>query len=430
MTLLNADPQAVIEILKHHPIDLEPFEEIYKQIHANPELSGQEVETAALVVKHLRTLSGVEVTEGIGGYGVVGVLRNGDGPTVMLRADMDALPHKEQTGLSYASTKVATDAQGNPTPVMHACGHDMHTANLLAVASMLHAMRAAWYGTAVLVFQPAEELAQGARAMIADGLYDPARHAIPRPDIVLGSHVHGIRTGRLTLKAGALLTAVDSFRVRIHGRSGHICRADLAVDAVLTAAHCIARLQAIVTREARPEDFAVVACASVHGGAAPNLLPDIVDFTVSIRSYKPALHARLVAAVQRMVRAECEAAGCPREPEFETIMHAPATINDAAAVEKLRVVYGSYFGDRVVGEDPFGASEDFSLLASEVDAPYVFVMYGGHDGDDYDQAEREGTLEQRVHNNHSAFFAPVIQPTMSTAIDSFVLAALTFLGTP
>ena len=403
--------------------DLKPFEQVYRNIHQNPELSKQEVLTASLAATHLKALSGFVVHERIGGYGVVGVLENGVGPTVLLRADMDALPHLESTGLDYASTKVVTGNDGKQTPVMHACGHDMHVASLMATATLLHAAKSQWSGSLICLFQPAEETASGARAMVADGLYE--KYNIPMPDIVLGEHVHALKTGIVAINAGPVLTAVDSFDVRIFGKSGHICRADLCVDPILIASQIVVRLQSIVTKEVRPEEFAVVACASIHGGSAANIVPDFVDMKISIRSYLPAVHERLITAVKRVVRAECQASGSEKEPEFKTIMHAPSTINDPQNTEILKTAFTEHFGDKATESDPFGASEDFSELAKACGAPYLFFMYGCVDEQKWDEAEKAGRLSEIPHN-HSAFFAPVIQPTMKTAVDAFAVAALTF----
>ena len=415
-------------IVNQYRPSLKSFEAIYRDIHQNPELSKQEARTASIAASHLKAVGGFKVHERIGGYGVVGVLYNGPGPTVLLRADMDALPHLEQTNLKYASTKVVTDAEGKSTPVMHACGHDMHTATLMAAATLLHAAKSVWSGTLICLFQPNEETAGGARSMIEDGLYDPTRHAIPVPDIVLGQHVHAIKAGVVAISAGPILTAVDSYEIRIFGKSGHISRADLCINPVVTAAHIVVRLQTIVTNETRPEDFAVVACASIHGGTTANIIPDFVDLKLSIRSYRPEVHARLVAAVKRVVYAECEASGSLKvqEPRFTTIMHAPPTINDEKSAGVLKTALKAYFGDNTIESDPFGASEDFSILATSCGAPYVFYMYGCVEAAVWEAAEKEGTVNEIPHN-HSAFFAPVIQPTMETGVDAFAVAALAFL---
>ncbi|TGO49737.1 hypothetical protein BCON_0201g00050 [Botryotinia convoluta] len=268
----------------------------------------------------LESIGGYRVIKGIGGHGVVGILENGSGATVLLRADMDALPHLENTNLEYASTKIFKGSDGKETP--------MHTAVLLADAKMLLDAKSKWSGTLVVLFQPAEELAVGARAMIEDGLYDPSKFAVPKPDIVLGQHTHAFKAGMIALGGGAILTAVDSFDLRIFGKSGHICRADF-----------------IITEEVRPEEFAVIGCASIHGGSTANIIPDFVDLKISTRSYNPSIHERLVAAVKRVVYSKCEISGslAIREPEFTTTMHAPPTVNDFSSGGNTKEIFWRIF---------------------------------------------------------------------------------------
>ena len=408
--------------------DLVPYERIYKDIHQNPELSRQESRTAGIAASHLEKLSGYCVYRGIGGHGVVGVLKNGSGPTVLLRADMDALPHLENTKLEYASTKVAKNLNGKETPVMHACGHDMHTTSLMAAASLLHEARSDWHGTLVCVFQPDEETAGGAQAMIDDGLYDIHKYEIPRPDVVLGQHVIALKSGIVALSPGPILTAVDSLEIRVFGKSGHICRADLCVDPVVTAGHIITRLQTIVTKEVRPEDFAVIGCTSVHGGDAPNIIPDSVDIKISIRSYMPKVHERLLASVKRVVRAECEASGSLQihEPTIRSIMHTPPTINDSTNTALVKAAFDDYFGDNSISLDPLGPSEDCSILASACGAPLVYTLYGSVEPGIWEKAVREDKVKD-IPQYHSAFFAPAIQPTLRTGVDAFAVSALTYL---
>ena len=344
-----------------------------------------------------------------------------------MRARADALPHLEKTGLPYASTKIATDQQGKPTPVMHACGHDLHTATLMAVAELLNSARSRWSGTLICLFQPDEETASGARAMVADGLYDKAKYGIPTPNIVLSQHLRAIKAGVVAISGGPILTAVESLEIRIFGKSGHISRPDLCVDPVLTASQIVVRLQSIVTKEVRPEEFAIIACPSIHGGSTANIVPDYVDLKLSIRAYQPKVHERLLTAVKRVVYTECEASGSLHinEPTFTTIMQAPATINDSKHAETLKQVFKSYFGDNTIDSDPFGASEDVSILATACGAPLVHYIFGCVDTEKWEQAKRLGKIDELPHN-HSALFAPVIQPTMRTGVDAFALAAMTF----
>jgi amidohydrolase len=243
----------ISEIATKHRPELNKYEELYKYFHANPELSNQEKETAARCVSELRAISSdFDIKIGIGGHGIAALLSNGSGPTVLLRADFDALPIEERTSLPYASKKRMADADGVDKPVMHACGHDMHISCLLGAAEALHSARETWSGTLVLVFQPAEERGTGAQAMVDDGLYDPKRHGVPIPDVVLGAHVMPHRAGVIGTRRGLLMSAADSMRVTLHGRGGHASMPHRLVDPVVMAASTVMRLQTIVSREVDP----------------------------------------------------------------------------------------------------------------------------------------------------------------------------------
>ena len=360
-------------INKYRP-DLAPFEEVYRDIHRNLELSRQEVRTANIAASHLEGLDDFEIQRGVGGHSVARVLRNSPGSTILLRTDKDALPHLENTKLEYASSKVTKDHQGNETPVMHACGHGMRMASLMAAVTFLHAARTTWKGTLVCLFQPDEETAGGAQAMVDDGLYDTQKRGITIPDVVLAQHDIALKAGTVALSEGAILTAVDSFEVRIFGKSGHTSRPDLCVDPIVTASHIIVRLQTLITKEVRPEDFAVIGCASIHGGSAPNIIPDCVDIKISIRTYRPEVHERVLRSVKRVVRAECEASGSLqiKEPSFKDIMHAPPTINDP---KNTAIVKDALIGDDSIHLDPLGPSEDCSVLLTAFGAPLVYTLW-------------------------------------------------------
>ncbi|KAF7595086.1 hypothetical protein BBP40_007290 [Aspergillus hancockii] len=401
--------------------NLESFEDLYRHLHSSPELSFQEEKTSALVVKHLNKL-GFEVHTHIGGYGVAGVLRNGDGPTILLRADMDALPLEEKTGLPYASRKIVKAKDGADKPVMHACGHDTHVTSLMAGAELLHAARAHWSGTLICIFQPAEEVLSGAKAMVEDGLYKK----IPKPDVVLSQHVMRLKTGTVSIRSGRLLTAADAFDVRIYGRGGHGSAPHTCVDPIVIGATIITRLQTIVSREVAPGEMAVVSCGSIQAGHAANIIPDQLDLKLSVRTYDPKVRERVIASIRRIIEAECQAAGAVDKPLVEHTLSAPATVNDEATVEALRKTFGSYFRENLVDSEPASASEDFSLLATAVGAPYVMWTYGGVDPKTWDDAVEQDAIHQ-LPNNHSPFFAPVIEPTLCTAIDAIALGALTFL---
>ncbi|RDW74624.1 putative zinc metallopeptidase [Aspergillus mulundensis] len=420
MQLLGQN-NALRDIINKHRPDLEPYESIYRKIHSSPELSGQERQTSTLVANHLQHL-GYEVHTDIGGYGVAGVLQNGNGPTVLLRADMDALPLEEKTGLPYASNRTVKNKAGAKVPVMHACGHDTHVTGLMGSAELLIAAREHWLGTLVLIFQPAEEELSGAQAMIDDGLYDK----VPKPDVVLAQHVMRMKAGTVGIRAGRLLTASDAFDVKIYGRGGHGSSPQTCVDPIVIGAAIITRLQTIVSREITPGELAIVTCGSINAGHAPNIIPDECDLQLSVRSYDPNVRERLNTAIKRIIEAECDASGTPQKPSIKHIFTAPATINDEATVRTLLKTFGSYFGNNLVETEPAAASEDFSILATAVGAPYVMWNFGGVDERVWDNAVKDGKLDE-LPGNHSPFFAPVIQPTIGTAVDAMAVGALTFL---
>ncbi|KAJ5380577.1 Amidohydrolase [Penicillium cataractarum] len=402
--------------------DLKPFEKIYRQIHQHPELSGQEEQTAHLAATHLQSLH-YEVHTSIGGHGVAGILHNGKGPTILLRADMDALPVEEKTNLPYASIRFVNDESGSRTPVMHACGHDMHVTSLLATTSLLHAARDHWRGTLICVFQPSEERLNGARAMLDDGLYEK----VPRPDIVLAQHVMRMRAGTVNIQSGPLLTAADAFDIRIFGRGGHGSAPQNTIDPIVIGASVVMRLQTIVSREVAPGEVAVVSCGSIRGGNSANTIPDYLDLQVTVRTFREDVRGKVCEAICRIVEGECLVAGAVEKPRITRVVASPATVNDEGSVGRLRGVFGGYFGDALVGMEAPSASEDFSLLATAVGAPYVMWMFGGVEEKTWDEAVAKGTVNE-LPSNHSPYFAPVIQPTLRTGVDAMALGALTFLG--
>lgn len=409
-------------ILDEYRPALGPFEETYRQLHKSPELSGLEAQTAATAAQCLRDV-GYEVHTHIGGHGVAGVLRNGPGPTILVRADMDALPVEEKTGLDYASRKTMKDSEdGVEKPVMHACGHDTHVTTLMAAATLLHSAREHWRGTLVCVFQPAEEALNGAKAMLRGGLYE----RVPKPDVVLAQHVSNMRSGWVGLRAGPVLTAADALDVRVLGRGGHGSAPHLCIDPVIIGASIVTRLQSIVSRGVTPGQMAVVTCGSIQAGHVANVIPDHLDLKLSVRTFDPATRDHVLAAIRRIIEAECTAGGCVEKPAITTISSAPATINDGNVVQSLQETFGSYFRDDLVEANPVTASEDFSCLATAVGAPYVMWFFGGTDSRTWDDAVARGTVDE-LPSNHSPYFAPVIEPTLRTGVDAMALAVLTFL---
>lgn len=411
------------EIVEAHRPDLARFEEIYKDIHSNPELGTQEVRTSGIVAKHVHDLK-LQVHERIGGHGVVGVLENGPGTTLLLRADMDALPIREQTGFPYASNIIRVDPTGVERPVMHACGHDMHTTALMAVATLLNNAKHLWTGTVIFLWQPDEEHGAGARAMIADGLY----RLVPTPDIVLGQHLETYKTGTVAIRAGLVLTSADSFDVRIFGRGGHASQPQNTIDPVVIASFIIVRLQSIVSREVAPQKMAVISCGSIHGGDTENVIPDHVDLKLNIRTFDPAVRNQVLTAVKRVIESECGASGVAKAPIITPTTHFPATDNSAALVGALRDTWMPFFGaDNVVDMEPDTASEDIMELANAISRPCAFWYVGSTEAEKWDEADSHGRLSD-LPGVHSPNFAPVIQPTLKTAVDALSLAALRFLA--
>lgn len=398
------------EVLEGLPATTVWQEDLYKDLHAHPELSSQEVRTAAEVARRLEAF-GYPVQR-IGG-GVVGVLANGDGPTVLARADMDALPVTEQTGLPYASTATAVDPAGATVGVMHACGHDVHVACLLGAAELLAARPQAWHGTFVALFQPAEETATGAGAMVEDGL----TAKVPRPDVALAQHVLGHAAGVVGTQTGPVLSAGDSIRITVFGRGSHGSMPHLSVDPVVLAASIVLRLQTIVSREVEPGEFAVVTVGSVVAGSRSNIIPDRAVLLVNLRTYDLAVRQRVVDAVERIVRAECAAAGSPEPPTLEYYEQYPLTDNDPEVSATVTDAFRAHFGEeRVVELGRITASEDFSRVPDAFGTPYTYWGIGGF------PPERPGPP------NHAPTFAPLLQPTLSTGTEAIVVAAMAYLG--
>ena len=391
---------------------------VYRDLHAHPELSFAEHRTAGIAAGWLKDL-GYEVIEGIGTTGVAGVLRNGDGPAVLLRADMDALPVREATGLAYAS-----QADG----VMHACGHDMHVTCLLGAASELAASRQDWSGTAVTVFQPAEELAEGAASMVADRLFE----RVPRPDVVLGQHVAPIPAGTIGLRAGPAFAATDTLRITLYGAGGHGSRPEASVDPVVMAAATVMRLQGIVAREVSATDMAVVTVGALRAGTKNNIIPDDAELLLSVRSYDTAVRDSVLKAIERIVRAEAQASGAAKEPQVEPTESAPAVVNDAAAVDRTRGALAGVVGaERVIDPGPVTGSEDVGVLAAAAGVPIVFWLLGGADPAAFAGAAGPGDIARIVADlpsNHSPLYAPVEDPTIRIGVDALTAAAREWLA--
>lgn len=402
-------------------IDLEA---LYTDLHRHPELSFQETRTAGVVTGLLAQL-GIEYEEGIGRTGIAAIIRNGDGPVVWLRADMDGLPVEERTGLAYASTARGVDPAGLDVPVMHACGHDMHVASLIGALERLVATKDEWSGTIVAVFQPAEEYGAGSQAMIADGVLD----RFPRPDIVLGQHVTPLPAGTIGVRSGTQMAASDGLTVTLHGRGGHGSRPHSTIDPVVMAAATVMRLQTIVSREVDPRDVAVVTVGSIHAGLKNNIIPAEAKLELSLRYPDDEARAKVMQKVERIVRAEAQASGAEQEPVIAVDHSLPPTINDDEATTRLSRAFDSAFGaGTVIDPGMFTGSEDVSWFAREAGVPLVFWFWGGVDPAAYRAATEAGTIERDIPTNHSPFFAPVLQPTLSRGVENLVVAAREFLG--
>ncbi|MDE2006726.1 MAG: amidohydrolase [Rhodospirillales bacterium] len=403
--------------------DLARLESIYRDLHAHPELSTQESRTASIAAAWLRE-HGFETTEGIGGTGVVGLLRNGDGPTVLLRADMDALPVAESTGLAYASTATGIDRFGQATAIAHACGHDMHVAWAMGATALLARHREAWRGTILVVFQPAEETGQGARAMLADGMI----RRFPRPNIALGQHVMPMPAGMIGWRAGTVLSAGDSWEVTLFGRGAHGSMPQKSIDPVVMAASAVMRLQTVVAREVAMTDAAVVTVGTLRAGMNENVIPDRALLRLNVRSFKAEVRTRVLAAIRRILEAEAAASGAPKPPEITVLSEFPLTRNDEAATRRVAAALTQCFGaGRVTEIGPATASEDFSLFGAAWNTPSVFWMIGGVDPARYAAAEAAGTLDA-MPANHAPDFAPVIDPTLRTGIEAMLAAAGAWVG--
>lgn len=388
-------------------------EPLYRDLHENPELSHQERRTAGVVAARLRD-SGLTVHEGVGGTGVVGVLGNGDGPRVLMRADMDALPVTEATGLPYASTHEG---------VMHACGHDVHVTCLLGAAELFARATDHWQGTVIALFQPAEEVGDGASGMVDDGLAD----LIGPVDVALAQHVMPAPAGHVAVCNGPVLAAADSMRITVYGRGGHGSMPQATVDPVVLAAMIVIRLQTIVSREVAPTETVVLTVGSIHSGTKSNVIGDHAVLELNLRTYDVSVRAAVLAAIRRIVVAECQASDSPREPEFELYASFPLTVNDDAVTDRVHAGFAEFFGSRAATMGAQAASEDFSDIPTALGAPYTYWAVGGIDAQTYRTAAAADRVSADIPVNHSPRFAPVLQPTLDTGTQALVVAGLSWL---
>nr|WP_175559142.1 amidohydrolase [Sanguibacter gelidistatuariae] len=397
--------------------------DLYKDLHSHPELGFQEHRTADLVARRLEEL-GFDVTTGVGRTGVVGVLKNGPGPTALLRADMDALPVKEDTGLEYASTVTATDDHGKVVPVAHACGHDLHTTCLLGAAGILATNTSTWSGTLLLVFQPAEELGAGAQAMVDDGLFD----RFPKPDVVLGQHVSPLPAGTIAGHAGPSYAGSDSLRVRLVGKGAHGSMPEASVDPVVMAAATVLRLQTIVSREVPSTATTVLTIGSIHAGDAANVIPGEAELQLNIRSYDEGIRRRILDGVDRIVRGEATTAGATEPPTITQIERFPVVINDAVALKATLDAFAAWLGaDKILDPGAGAGSEDVGGLATSAGAPLSYWLLGGTDPSPFTTGDMSDPALLTVPSNHSPHYASVIEPTLTIGVTALVTAARTWL---
>jgi amidohydrolase len=415
-------PQQEQNVLSHLGTLLPDLESVYKDIHSHPELSMQENRTAGIAAERLRA-AGYEVTTGVGKTGVVGVLHNGDGATIMLRADMDALPVREATDLSYAS-KVSAEQNGKSVPVMHACGHDMHVTWLIGAATLMAKTRNAWRGTLIALFQPAEETGAGAQAMIDDGLFK----RFPKPNAILGQHVMVGASGDISTRSGTITSAGDSLQIRMFGRGAHGSMPQASIDPVVMASAAVLRLQTIVSREIAPTDAAVVTVGSLQAGTKENVIPDEAIIKLNVRTFAEDVRKRVLTAIERIVNAEAEASRAPKKPEITLLDSYPLVKNDPEATKRAMNAFRSYFrADRLQATQPTTASEDFGSFGTEWQAPSVFWFVGGTDLETYAKAKQSGTIAD-LPTNHNPRFAPAIHPTLEAGVEAMVIASQAWLS--
>jgi amidohydrolase len=396
---------------------------LYRNLHQSPELSNQEEKTAAKMAERMRAL-GFEVTQKVGGHGVVAILRNGKGPTVMVRTDMDALPMEEKTGLPYASKVQAKDAAGQSVPVMHACGHDVHMTAWVGTATLLARSKDRWRGTVMMVAQPGEELGSGARAMLEDGLFK----RFPKPDFAITVHNNAnAAAGSVEYVPGFALASVDSVDLTLYGKGGHGAYPHTTVDPVLLAARTVLSLQTIVSRERNPLDPVVVTVGSIHGGTKHNIIPDEVKLQLTVRTYKPEVRKQILAAIERIAKGESMAAGASRPPSMSVTEGTPATYNDPELMKRVVPAIARALGEQNVREGtPTMGGEDFSEYG-RAGVPAALFWIGTVEPARFQAAQKAG---ETLPSLHSAGFSPDRERTLRTGVTTLVTAALELLGKP
>ena len=394
----------------------------YLDLHEHPELSGHETQTASKLASKLKN-AGYDVSERVGNTGIVAVLKNGAGPTIMLRTELDALPVEENTGLPYASKVHAKDDAGRDVSVMHACGHDVHMASLLGTAEIMVRTRNAWHGTLILIGQPAEETIGGAEGMLRDGLFT----RFPKPDAIIALHVgNELPAGTVSITPGIYNTNSDSVRITVYGKGGHGAAPQTTIDPIVIAARTILSLQTISSREVKPGELAIVTVGYIRAGTKNNIIPDHAELGLTVRTYKDEIRKQVLAAISRIAKAEAEAAGAPREPSVERYEGTDAVYNDPALAEHLRAPLEAALGkEHVITTGPITPSEDFSYFV-EQGVPGFYFSLGGADPEKFAEAKASGT---HLPSNHSPLFAPDVDPALHTGILAEVAVLRDLLST-
>jgi amidohydrolase len=394
--------------------DYPKLDGLYKDIHAHPEIAFQEVKTAAKLAAEMRAL-GFEVTEKIGKTGLVAIYKNGEGPTIMVRTELDALPMEEKTGLAYASHD-KTIWNDRETFVAHSCGHDIHMASWIGTAKTLVGLKDKWRGTLMFVAQPAEETVSGAKAMLADGLFTRFK----KPDFAFALHDGPFGYGYVDYRVGIGSSNSDGLAIKFHGRGGHGAAPQRTIDPVMIAARFIVDVQSVISREKDPTEFGVVSIGSINGGTAENIIPDDVTLLGTIRTFKPEVRAKMLAGIERTAKAAAAMSDAPA-PEIRIVEGAKAVMNDAAVVETAAKVLKVAFGDKLQTSPPGTPSEDFSEFV-DAGVPSMFFNIGVYEPERVAAAEN-GSGPQ-LPSNHSPLFAPVPKPTIETGIEAMTLAVL------
>ena len=394
--------------------DYPKLDALYKDIHAHPELAFQEVKTAARLAAEMRAI-GFDVTENVGKTGLVAMYKNGDGPTIMVRTELDALPMEEKTGLSYAS-RDKTSWNGRDVFVAHSCGHDIHMASWVGTAKTLLGLKDQWRGTLMFIAQPAEEIVAGAQAMLADGLFT----RFSKPDFAFALHDGPGPYGFVFYRSGVGSSAADGLAITFHGRGGHGASPQAAIDPVMIAARFIVDVQSVLSREKDPTEFGVLSIGAIHGGTAANIIPDSVQLAGTIRSYKPEVRAKMHAGIERTAKAAAAMSDAPA-PDIKIVGGTKPVMNDPGVVAAAAEVMKAAFGDKFMASPPVTASEDFSEFA-DAGVPSMMFNIGVYEPERA-AAARNGTGPP-LPSNHSPQFAPVPKPTIKTGIEAMTFAVL------